>query len=278
MKKFLLFLFIGVLVSTFASAQGLTYSVTVPAGTNACYIAGDMNAWTFMEMTKVDDTHYTLTIAGSNSSQGYKYCSGPAWSYEEQYANGSWHPNRVYVENDVVEKWAAVYTPTAPKIDITIKTRSPWAQTYIYYWGDATVAWPGTLMTQNGDWWSYTVPQVTTISVIFNNGSGGTGNQTGDIMGVSANSCYVVNPDITYTTVDCVLTESITPDKPAVLVNSDKSSIKVELDGNASISVFSMQGALVKQADFQNSLIIDNLKSGLYLLKINGQSYKALVK
>ncbi|MBO7291930.1 MAG: lipoprotein, partial [Bacteroidaceae bacterium] len=41
MKKILLFF-----CAMFAlSAMALTYNVTVPAGTNACYIAGDMNGW-----------------------------------------------------------------------------------------------------------------------------------------------------------------------------------------------------------------------------------------
>ena len=51
---------------------GITYNVTVPAGTNACYIAGDMNSWSQVEMTKVDDTHYTLTIAEATTTMKYK--------------------------------------------------------------------------------------------------------------------------------------------------------------------------------------------------------------
>ena len=90
---------------------GLTYNVTVPEGTNACYIAGDMNTWTFTEMTKVDDTHYTITIAEATLEMGYKYCSGPDWAYVEKSAEGEELQNRVYSENDVVATWAAVYDP-----------------------------------------------------------------------------------------------------------------------------------------------------------------------
>jgi hypothetical protein len=35
----------------------VTYNVTVPTGTPACYIAGAMNGWSHQAMTKVDDTH-----------------------------------------------------------------------------------------------------------------------------------------------------------------------------------------------------------------------------
>ena len=90
---------------------GLTYNVTVPEGTNACYIAGDMNTWTFTEMTKVDDTHYTITIAEATLEMGYKYCSGPDWAYVEKSAEGEELQNRVYSENDVVAAWAAIYDP-----------------------------------------------------------------------------------------------------------------------------------------------------------------------
>ena len=89
----------------------LTYSVTVPAGTNACYIAGEMNSWSHVEMTKVSDTHYTLEIAGATQAMKYKYCSGPDWAYVEKTATGEELQDRTYSANDVVAAWAAVYDP-----------------------------------------------------------------------------------------------------------------------------------------------------------------------
>ncbi|MCQ2333966.1 MAG: hypothetical protein MJZ88_05060 [Paludibacteraceae bacterium] len=41
---------------------GITVNVTVPAGTPACYFYGEMSGNTFVEMTKVDETHYTTTF------------------------------------------------------------------------------------------------------------------------------------------------------------------------------------------------------------------------
>ena len=88
----------------------LTYNVTVPEGTYTCYIVGDMNGWAFTnEMTKVDDTHYTITLDSVHDGMGYKYCSGPDWAYEEKTAEGEAVGNRTYTENDIVEAWAAVY-------------------------------------------------------------------------------------------------------------------------------------------------------------------------
>jgi hypothetical protein len=68
-------------------------------------------------MTKVDDTHYTLTIETATTSMKYKYCSGPSWTYVEKTAAGEEVADRVYSANDVVEAWAAVYDPTSTPID-----------------------------------------------------------------------------------------------------------------------------------------------------------------
>ena len=89
----------------------LTYNVTVPEGTVTCYIVGDMNGWAFTnEMTKVDDTHYTITLDSVHDGMGYKYCSGPDWAYEEVTAEGESVGNRTYSENDVVAAWKGIYT------------------------------------------------------------------------------------------------------------------------------------------------------------------------
>ena len=91
---------------------GVTYNVTVPAGTKACYIAGEMNGWSQQEMTKVDETHYTITIAEATTAMKYKYCSGPDWAYVEMQADGVTDvQDRTYAANDVVEAWKAVYEP-----------------------------------------------------------------------------------------------------------------------------------------------------------------------
>lgn len=140
MKKTLLFL--AALV-TFASANALTYSVTVPAGTNACYIAGDMTTWTFKQMTKVDDTHYTVTIDDATETQKYKYCSGPDWQYVEKKSDGNEIDNRTYSESDVVVKWASVfeYDESAP---VTYSIKHPWKD-------GAKTSWSYKELTANGD-------------------------------------------------------------------------------------------------------------------------------
>ena len=120
MKKLLLSL---LALSLPILSYGVTYNVTVPSGTKACYIAGEMNSWSQQAMSKVDETHYTLNITSATTAHKYKYCSGPGWNYEELDALGNVISNRDYTANDIVIKWRAVYTPasnTDPLVKFTV--------------------------------------------------------------------------------------------------------------------------------------------------------------
>lgn len=106
-------------------ANALTYTVTVPEGTNECFIAGEMNDWTHQPMTKVDDSHFTIDIETATNTQQYKYCSGPSWGYVEMAANGWDIANRKYKTKDVVKGWAAVYDRNVPDIPLTYRVTVP---------------------------------------------------------------------------------------------------------------------------------------------------------
>ncbi len=285
MKKLLLFLIVTMFLSTITTAQ-VTYNVTVPSGTNACYIAGNFSApypsWGQIEMIKVDDTHYTITINNATTANKYKYCSGPQWSFVEKQADCTSNvPDRSYSANDVVACWAAVWVPTAPKIDINIKVKSPWTTTYLYFWGDATTSWPGVVMSQinNSVIYEYTIKDVSNVSIIFNNGSG---TQTADINNVTSSRCYEVYSDGSYTTANCndllIISAAENQIKPSIIINGLESQLNVELNGKASAAIYTLQGALVNSAEFENSYTFGNLKAGMYILNVNGETYKALVK
>ncbi|MBQ9203951.1 MAG: tyrosine-protein phosphatase [Prevotella sp.] len=118
----------------------LTYHVEVPEGTKVCYISGEMNGWTFDQMTKVDDTHYTLSIYGATTTQKYKYAAGPSWDYGERTADNKSKSSRTYSENDVVAMWKAVYDPEEVVVEptyisITVKAYSPDGVPTIWWWG-----------------------------------------------------------------------------------------------------------------------------------------------
>lgn len=76
-------------------------------------------------MTKVNDTRYTIDLPSVTTTGGYKYCSGPEWTYVEKNADGSERGNRKWADEDIVVKWAAVYDPGAVVGDITITANVP---------------------------------------------------------------------------------------------------------------------------------------------------------
>jgi len=132
MKK--LFTFISALLSLFAvvqmsAAADLVFNVTVPTPTYECWVVGNFNNWNNNQykMTKVDDTHFTITIPESEIVPGlteikYKYLSGGGdWAYVEKDADGNEISDRVYTDgNDVVQKWALVYNPNVEPIPMTV--------------------------------------------------------------------------------------------------------------------------------------------------------------
>ena len=78
--------------------------------------------------------------------------------------------------------------PKQPRT-VTVKVNDAMPEMYFYSWtdsyGEIAGSWPGTLMTNNGNGeFSYTYSEEwdgQTVNLIFNNGKGGTGNQTEDI-------------------------------------------------------------------------------------------------
>lgn len=131
------------LVSQVASA--ITFNVTVPDGTNSCWVVGNFCKWdnNKHKMTKVDATHYTLTVAEADFADQtvtqatikYKYLSGGGdWAYVEKDAAGAEIKDRDYSAADVVAKWALVWVdvPPLPKfVDVSVLVSDSVKQLYI---------------------------------------------------------------------------------------------------------------------------------------------------
>jgi len=172
-----IFTFAIALLSFFAiaSAANVTFTVTVPFDaakpttnmTYECYLVGNFQGWaisTAPKMTKVDDTHYTITLDDATfvvnngvqvttANLQYKYACGndASWAYIEKYADGSeMKANRAYALGtvnthesspgvvddtsvpgtngvDVVLRWAAVYNPNVAPVpmDVEINALTP---------------------------------------------------------------------------------------------------------------------------------------------------------
>ena len=104
----------------------LTYTVTVPAGTEKCFIAGAMNGWNFQEMTATANANeFTIEIAGARESDGYKYACKADWDYVEKKEDGNdLDANRTWKASDVVAKWGV--PPTYTIVGATAITGANW--------------------------------------------------------------------------------------------------------------------------------------------------------
>jgi len=127
-KNFTLSIALLSMFATMQNVSALVYNVTVPAGTEACFISGTMNNWSsplVNRMNKVDATHFTLDIPTALVTDSFKYYSGPEWKYEERDANGiALAKNRGYKDADVVANWAVVYLTSYEK-DVNIEVLVP---------------------------------------------------------------------------------------------------------------------------------------------------------
>ena len=102
------------------SVSALTYTVTVPAGTKACYITGEMNGWSpsATPLTKVNETTYTIDLPTATEGMKYQYLSGPDWKYIEKNADGTAITDRTWSAADVVVNWLEVFTPDEREVTI----------------------------------------------------------------------------------------------------------------------------------------------------------------
>ena len=252
----------------------VTYNVEVPEGTKACYIAGEMNGWTFDEMTKIDDTHYFANIYGATTDQKYKYCSGPSWDYVEVTAEGKSKANRTYAESDVVEKWKAVYDPNAQPVvvtykNITIKAYSPDGVPTIWWWGggdkcpDASKSYAWTDRPEMHElaghegwyYWAFTdVDESKGINYILT--SPGTGTKSEDLH-ADDDECRDQYYKIT--------------------ADPESTGITVMKAGASYCDIYTLSGVLVRKG-VHSSEACRQLSSGIYVMRTGNQSVKIAVK
>ena len=134
------------------TTETLTYNVTVPAGTPACYIAGEMNGWSFTAMTMVDDTHYTITLDNVTKAMKYKYSASNNWDNVEMQADGVTDvADRTYTEDDFVVAWKGLDLQPATET-LTYNVTVPYGTETCYIVGEVTGGWDIFIeMTKVGD-------------------------------------------------------------------------------------------------------------------------------
>lgn len=122
----------------------VTFNVTVPQGTNECWIAGDFNEWNHSSMQRMNDSTFTFTQDIRNLENiEYKYCSGPNWMFVECDVDGIDIPNRNYQQNDTVQRWMNIYDPNVQLPGVTYTVIVPQGTEQVCIAGDFNGWSPG---------------------------------------------------------------------------------------------------------------------------------------
>ena len=179
-------------------------------------------------------------------------------------------------------------------IVIKVKMHEEWnpaAGTSLWIWNDDIVG-EFVVATLSDDWYSYTFERTESINFIFVNA---TGNWPGDynlrtpnVEDVTASTCYEIGElveDVNVSgrfrreanVVDCgdggEPTGSFYPSNDANLISIDKNQIKAHFEGTKQIQLYTISGQLLHTAVAENQFSY-TVKSGIYLLRIDGQTYK----
>ena len=252
-------------------SEGLTYSVTVPAGTKACYICGAMTGWsTFEPMIKIDETHYSISISGATPADEYKYSSGPGWGYSDVV-----QPNRTYSPNDVVTGWQTIYDPAVAAVDVVYDVTVP-STDKCFIWGKCT-SWVGTEMTKISN---------THFTITLH-------------IDPSLKNGYRYSPDASLTHVELTtggaevyrnwtlndvvaqwkwLSTSLGElDAIGAQVLVSGTSVKVVVP-SGKVQIFNVMGVQIEAASVSDEFISKPLAAGLYIVVVNGVSTKVEIR
>ena len=201
--------FVGT-VNVFAASGDTVYVKANNGWANLyCYMWNsetDRNAaWPGIAMTKVSDGVYSYKLTGdfaniifNNGSSGNGNQTGdmtyPGHGKIYDLNAGTWSdysgapttdPTTATTPTTPSPTTATTPTPGTGGMTLYFKNTANWSKVNCYLWTDGQgdeKAWPGNAMTSIGDGvWMYTTTKKY-VNCIFNNGSGGDGNQTGNLV------------------------------------------------------------------------------------------------
>ncbi|WP_410771428.1 carbohydrate binding domain-containing protein [Fontibacillus sp. BL9] len=132
-----------------------------------------------LRLNKAENGKYTLD--GSVPEQGIRFTDGTEITIGENMAFDDSATLRLYAENEEgVSTQQYKYTKKDPNAGLTIHFKKPanWGSPYLYYYGtspkvtEPTWATAPAMVKETGDWYSYKIDGVDSVTVIFRDGSG----------------------------------------------------------------------------------------------------------
>lgn len=204
----------------------ITFNLTVAQAvldTAKVYVVGDFveNGWTpdAYEMTRKDANNFTATVKAKIGRE-YKYVANGSWDYEMVVAapaedkdcsekSGNLTIADVTANDNIYGFNGVNATICGDPITVKAKVPATWTDTITaWVWptdGDGSEA----ILEKDGDWYVYNSDSNAELNIIFKNGKGwnGNANQTEDINGIVASTCYQLAQEgetkATATAIDC---------------------------------------------------------------------------
>lgn len=183
-------------------------------------------------------------------------------------------------ESDIVTKTYNI--GSIPDITVYFKPPAAWSVTPKIYWWNALPngsladqTWPGIdMQVHDAQWYKHTFSGVSSINVIFNNGNGGSGNQTEDIVGVTGDLWYEWGTGVLST-----------PDQnlPKIRVYPNPVGNLIRIDASVDVqrySIVDLTGKVIMSGKINNNRIdLPTLRKGMYLLHLsNAKGLKKTIK
>ncbi|MDO9154801.1 MAG: alpha-amylase family glycosyl hydrolase [Paludibacter sp.] len=174
-------------------------------------------------------------------------------------------------------------------IKVRFQKPDEWTSVGFYAWssalGSILGSWPGIAITADSDgWYSYTFDNsITSVNMVFNNETGNS--QSVDVTEITANTCYKTNGlsggKYLIVTTTCPAASVSTPidhslkiyPNPVIdklILSSDEVITKVEL--------ITLYGSVIKTFNNETILSLNDIQSGIYLLKVNFANGKQQVE
>ncbi|MFK7933438.1 MAG: starch-binding protein, partial [Saprospiraceae bacterium] len=155
----------------------------------------DDTMWPGEAMTDEGNGWYSFTFPNTVTATNLIF-NGAGGQTENLFIDATaWYPIGC-VDNSALDngKWVFSDPTTAAQqnFDVFFEAPAGFTQPMIYYWNaSGNNGWPGDMMTNvSGNLWSYSFTNIDNVCLIFNNGSGGEGNQTGNLGVTSAGGTY----------------------------------------------------------------------------------------
>jgi len=262
------------------------FKVTVPKGTSNVYVAGSFTGknWDITDP-------FTLKATGSANEFGailpcvdgigYKYlCEKGDWDYQEAAFDGANPPlegtNRSYSTSDNVPIWFRVNKIT---LNATFATAVP---NTLFVKGSFDSWAAGHEMTKNGSAYSIVIggnagdkyPANTEYKYYTNDMNADNWESTND--GSNRDNRWAIAPvmdDEIARFVTAIPQTGVDEILVSARIMRTSSGIEVMLDGEASIELYSINGALLDKT-VVNSNYSKALNSGIYIIRVNGVSTK----